>query len=96
MGRFANTDMGDNSEEVAEAADCKILRTKSLPNGDVLMTVYRVFDGMYLMYNDFHMSHCYRVYSCLSFHCEYEIVFSKSIEKTAIGEYNVIVCVTTR
>ena len=29
------------------------------PSGDGLMTIYRVFDGVYLMYNDFHMSHCY-------------------------------------
>lgn len=54
---FHNTDMGDNLEEVAETGDCRVLRMK-VPGGDGLMTIYRVFDGVYLMYSDFHMSHC--------------------------------------
>lgn len=53
-----NTDMGDNLEEVVETEECKVLRMKD-PSGDGLMTIYRVFDGVYLMYNDFHMTHCY-------------------------------------
>lgn len=55
---FHSTDMGENLEEVVETEDCKVLRMKDL-SGDGLMTVYRVFKGVYLMYNDFHMSHCY-------------------------------------
>ena len=55
---FHSTDMGDNLEEVVETEDCKVLRMND-PSGDGLMTIYRVFDGVYLMYNDFHMSHCY-------------------------------------
>lgn len=55
---FHSTDMGENLEEVVETEDCKVLRMKDA-GGDGLMTVYRVFDGVYLMYNDFHMSHCY-------------------------------------
>lgn len=55
---FHSTDMGDNMEEVVETEDCKVLRMKDT-SGDGLMTIYRVFDGVYLMYNDFHMSHCY-------------------------------------
>lgn len=55
---FHSTDMGENLEEVVETEDCKVLRIKG-PSGDGLMTIYRVFDGVYLMYNDFHMSHCY-------------------------------------
>ncbi len=52
------TDMGDNLEEMVETDDCKVLRIKDL-SGDGLMTIYRVFDGVYLLYNDFHMTHCY-------------------------------------
>ena len=55
---FHSTDMGENLEEVVETEDCKVLRMKD-QSGDGLMTIYRVFDGVYLMYNDFHMSHCY-------------------------------------
>lgn len=55
---FHSTDMGENLEEVVETEDCKVLRMKD-PSGDGLMTIYRVFEGVYLMYNDFHMSHCY-------------------------------------
>lgn len=54
---FQATDMGENIEEVVETADCKVLRMKD-SSDDGLMTIYRVFDGVYLMYNDFHMSHC--------------------------------------
>ena len=59
---FHSTDMGDNLEEVVETEDCKVLRMKD-PSGDGLMTIYRVFDGVYLMYNDFHMSHCYSCFT---------------------------------
>lgn len=55
---FHDTDMGDNLEEVAETEDCKVLRAKD-SSVDGLMTIYRVFDGVYLMYNNFHMTHCY-------------------------------------
>lgn len=54
---FRSTDMGDDLEEVVETEDCKVLRMKA-PSGDGLMTIYRVFDGVYLMYSDFHMDHC--------------------------------------
>ena len=55
---FHSTDMGDNLEEMVETEDCKVLRMRD-PSGDGLMTIYRVFDGVYLIYNDFHMTHCY-------------------------------------
>ncbi len=54
---FRKTDIGDNPEEVIETDECKILRMKD-ESGDGLMTIYRVFDGVYLMYSDFHMAHC--------------------------------------
>ena len=52
---FHSTDMGDNLEEMVETEDCKVLRMRD-PSGDGLMTIYRVFDGVYLIYNDFHMT----------------------------------------
>lgn len=55
---FRKADMGDNLDEMVETKDCKVLRMKD-ESGDGLMTIYRVFDGVYLMYNDFHMAHCY-------------------------------------
>lgn len=55
---FHSTDMGEHLEKVAETADCKVLRMKEA-GGDGLMTIWRVFESVYLMYNDFHMSRCY-------------------------------------
>lgn len=55
---FRSADMRDNLAEVVETEDCKVLRMSD-PSGDGLMTIYRVYDGVYLMYNDFHMTHCY-------------------------------------
>ncbi len=52
-------------KEVVETEDCKVLRMND-PSGDGLMTIYRVFDGVYLIYNDFHMSHCYSRFNSLS------------------------------
>lgn len=54
---FRGADMGDNLEDVIETKECKVLRLKD-QSGEGLMTIYRVFDGVYLMYNDFHMAHC--------------------------------------
>lgn len=59
---FHKADMGDNLEEMIETEDCKVLHMRD-ESGDGLMTIYRVFDGVYLMYNDFHMAHCYSRFS---------------------------------
>lgn len=55
---FRHTDMGDNLEEIVETDELKALRLRD-ESGDGLMSIYRVFAGVYLMYNDFHMAHCY-------------------------------------
>lgn len=55
---FRGGSMGENLEEIVETEECKVLRMKD-ESGEGLMTIYRVFDGVYLMYNDFHMGHCY-------------------------------------
>ena len=66
---FRGADFGDNIEEVVETEECKVLRLND-PSGDGLMTIYRVFDGVYLMYNDFHLAHCYsRFTSCANILC---------------------------
>ena len=66
---FRGADFGDNIEEVVETEECKVLRLNE-PSGDGLMTIYRVFDGVYLMYNDFHLAHCYsRFTSCANLLC---------------------------
>lgn len=54
---FQSADMGDNLEAVVETEDCKVLRMKG-DSGDGQMTIYWVFDGVYLIYNDFHMTQC--------------------------------------
>lgn len=58
LAMFRKGDMGDDLEEVVETEDCKVLRMKD-ETGDGLMTIYRAFDGVYLMYNDFHVAHCF-------------------------------------
>ena len=66
---FRGADFGDNIEVVVETEECKVLRLNE-PSGDGLMTIYRVFDGVYLMYNDFHLAHCYsRFTSCANLLC---------------------------
>ena len=48
---------GSNVHEVAAEGECRILRLDD-ESGDGFMTMYRVFDGIYLMYNDFHLHSC--------------------------------------
>ncbi len=51
------TDLGENVEIVAETADCKVMKLSS-EEGEGLMTLYSVFPGTFVMYNDFHMGEC--------------------------------------
>ena len=48
---------GSNVHEVAAEGECRVLRLDG-ESGDGFMTMYRVFDGIYLMYNDFHLNSC--------------------------------------
>lgn len=48
---------GSNVHEVAAEGDCRVLRIDG-DMGDGFMTMYRVFDGVYLMYNDLHLRQC--------------------------------------
>lgn len=48
---------GSNVHEVAAEGECRVLRLDD-KTGEGFMTMYRVMDGVYLMYNDFHLSSC--------------------------------------
>jgi AraC-like DNA-binding protein len=52
---------GSNVHEIAAEGECRVLRLDD-ESGEGFMTMYRVFDGIYLMYNDFHMRHCVSEY----------------------------------
>ena len=52
---------GSNVHEIAADEECRVLRLDD-ESGEGFMTMYRVFDGIYLMYNDFHMQHCISEY----------------------------------
>ena len=54
---FDHIDFGSNVTQVSAADACRVLRL-SAPTGDGFMTMYHVFDGVYLMYNDFHLREC--------------------------------------
>lgn len=48
---------GSNVCEIASQGDCRVLRLED-KTGEGFMTMYRLFDGVYLMYNDFHLQSC--------------------------------------
>ncbi|MBR1392254.1 MAG: helix-turn-helix transcriptional regulator [Ruminococcus sp.] len=52
---------GSNVHEVAAEGECRVLRLDD-ETGEGFMTMYRVFDGVYLMYNDFHLRSCISQY----------------------------------
>ena len=60
---FRKAQFGRNIREVVETESCKILRVDD-ESGEGTMTMYSVFDGVYLMFNDFHMRQCCSGFSC--------------------------------
>ncbi len=52
---------GENVHEVAAEGECRVLRLDD-SSGEGFMTMYRVFDGVYLMFNDFHLESCLSQY----------------------------------
>ena len=60
---FRKAQLGGNVREIVETEECKILRVDD-ESGEGTMTMYSVFDGVYLMFNDFHMRQCYSGFSC--------------------------------
>lgn len=59
--RLDEAGFGSNVHEVAAEGDCRVLRLEDA-SGEGFMTMYRVFDGIYLMYNDFHLKSCVSEY----------------------------------
>lgn len=51
------TEYGANVSEVVQTKDCLVLKLHD-ETGDGMMTMYSVFPGTWLMYNDFHMKSC--------------------------------------
>lgn len=60
---FRSSQLGSNIQEVVETPECKVFRLDDT-SGEGTMTLYRVFDGVFLMYNDFHMKSSYSQFSC--------------------------------
>lgn len=52
---------GSNVHEIAAEGECRVMRLDD-ESGEGFMTIYRVFDGVYLMYNDFHLKSCVSEY----------------------------------
>lgn len=48
---------GPNVQNLVESDDCKVMRLSD-SSGEGMMTLYHVFPGVFLMYNDFHMKEC--------------------------------------
>ena len=48
---------GSNVHLIAVEGECRVLRLED-ESGEGFMTMYRVFDGVYRMYNDFHLKSC--------------------------------------
>jgi AraC-like DNA-binding protein len=54
---FNNIKLQKDMELITEGRNCKIYKFKS-EDGYGMMTMYHVFNGIMIMYNDFHMSSC--------------------------------------
>lgn len=50
-------DLGENVTDVGHTNDCRIMRITN-ETGEGTMTMYPVFDGVYIVYNNFHMKEC--------------------------------------
>lgn len=56
-GLFEQIHCGSNVRTVVENEDCSVMRMSD-ESGEGMMTIYQVFPGVFLMYNDFHMKEC--------------------------------------
>ena len=50
---------------VAQTEECVVIRLEN-ETGEGDMIIYQVFDGIFLMYNDFHMSHYHSIYQAVN------------------------------
>lgn len=56
--QFTEQELGGNVRKICEDETCTVFQVKD-DSGEGLMTVYQVFKGCCLIYNDFHMKECY-------------------------------------
>jgi len=54
---FQQMSCGPNVQNVTETDECRIMCLRD-STGEGMMTLYHVFPGVFLMYNDFHMKEC--------------------------------------
>ena len=54
---FHNEEFGSTSAVILENDSCRVTKVTG-ETGEGVMTMYQVFDGVYLMYHDFHMREC--------------------------------------
>lgn len=54
---LSEKNMGGNVRKICEDETCTVYQLRE-EHGEGHMTVYQVFKGCYLLYNDFHMAHC--------------------------------------
>lgn len=54
---FEKMNCGQNVHNIIENGECKVMQLHD-DTGDGIMTIYQVFPGAFLMYNDFHMDEC--------------------------------------
>ncbi len=52
---------GSNVHQIAADGECRVLRLED-DTGEGFMTMYRIFSGVYLMFNDFHLKTCISEY----------------------------------
>lgn len=65
---FQKVDYGPNVQNLIDSDDCKVMRLND-DSGEGMMTLYHVFPGVFLMYNDFHMKECVS-----GFHADVELL----------------------
>ena len=55
-------DTGANTRSVIRGENCTVVQMED-PTGEGVMRIHTIFDGAYLLYNDFHMSSCVSQFS---------------------------------
>lgn len=64
---FQQVNYGPNVENIIENQECSVMRLRD-SSGEGMMTVYNVFPGAFLMYNDFHMKECVSGFEAKNIH----------------------------
>ena len=55
--KFPEMNITSNANDVFQNEECKVMRLMN-ETGEGTMTIYQVFEGVYIMYNNFHMKEC--------------------------------------